>query len=90
MLEADRTWTHTFPYRGGEVTVLRLLRGWRLVFGERTSKGATLVDAFEHLLGRPAKDEEMRVVVAALDRDQRVLAESGAPLSADVAKPPFG
>lgn len=76
-MEVDHTWTHTFPYRGGEVTVARLLRGWRLVSGERTSKGVTLVDAFERLLGRTVKDEEMRVVVAALERNKRALSDSG-------------
>lgn len=73
VLEADHTWTQAFPYRGGEVTVVRLLRGWRLVAGGRASRGATLVDAFERLRGRAAQDEEMRVVVAALERDKRVL-----------------
>jgi hypothetical protein len=71
MPEAEHTWTQAFPYRDSEVTVVRLLRGWRLVAADRTSKGLTLVDAFEHLLGRPVKDEEMRVVVNALERDER-------------------
>ncbi len=80
VLEDNHTWTQAFHYCGGEVTVVRLLCEWQLVAGDRTSRGVTLVDAFERLLGRPVKDEEMRVVVDALERDGR-LARRGAVTS---------
>jgi hypothetical protein len=63
-------WRQVFPYRGGNVVVERLPMEWRVELGEEEARARSLVSAFEALLGRPAADSELDVVLLALARDR--------------------
>jgi hypothetical protein len=63
-------WSELFPYRDGRVTVQRFTNGWRVELGRKSAQASTVVGAFEALLGRPARDAELDVVLAALARDR--------------------
>jgi hypothetical protein len=63
-------WEKRFPYRGRRVLVARLPDGWRVELDGQEARARTVVDAFETLLKRPAGDQELDVVLAALARDR--------------------
>jgi len=59
-------WARQLPYRSTHIVVERLPRGWRLTLNSSAVEERTLVEAFETLLGRNAREDELAVVVAAL------------------------
>ena len=62
-------WETRFPYRGGRAAVTRLADGWRVEIEGKSAEAKTVIDAFEVLLGQPARDPELQVVLAAIVRD---------------------
>jgi hypothetical protein len=49
--------------------VTGLADGWRVEIDGKSAEAKTVIDAFEALLGQPARDSELQVVLAALARD---------------------
>jgi hypothetical protein len=73
---ASVRWTQAFPYRGGEVVVVRLDRGWRVALGSDQQERRLLVDAFEALTGHHASQPELAVVGTALVFDRADVRDS--------------
>lgn len=82
------TWTETFPYRDGEVTVTRRGRGWEVVSGPLTAEGATLVEAFEALLDRNVRPSEMKVIIEALERGKAFADDADSAAAAEATLHP--
>jgi hypothetical protein len=52
------------------VFVTRYGNGWGLGWGQQKVQASTLIGAFETLLGRRSGDEELRIVLSALQEDR--------------------
>lgn len=64
-------WEQTFSYRGGSLLVTRYGNGWAIELAGRKAQASTLIGAFEALLRWRSGDEELRIVLDALEHDRR-------------------